>query len=78
MAKKQKVNTIAEHLQDPFFDNYESEGLECYEILKLVSMAKTELVTIVINKYFLKKLTKSHIYFIREIEEKGNKIASRH
>ena len=68
---KKKCDIIAETLKDPFFDNYQQEGIDCGDIIRLCNSAKTDIVTVVINKHFLKKLTKSHIYFIKEIEEKG-------
>lgn len=58
---------IGEFLNDPFFDS-EEEMLTCCDILDLVGLHTGDAVKIVIKKDFLKRLVKSHIGFLKELD----------
>lgn len=56
------------NLPDPFFDNYEEESLTCRDILEDAGMQSQGIVTITIDRKFLKKIIHSHIIFIKSLE----------
>lgn len=67
--RRRKTDIVGEHLPDPFFDSYEQEGFACSDILRVADDCETELVTIVISKVFLKKLVRSQLWWIKEMEK---------
>ena len=66
---RRKTDIIGQNLTDPFFDSYEKEGLECSDILRIADNSDSVVVTVQFNKSFLKKLVRSHIWFIKEMEK---------
>ena len=55
-------------LPDPFLDSYKEELLTCHGMMdEMVLMDGTPYVTVLIDKAFLKRMLKSHIYSIRNI-----------
>lgn len=67
--KRRKLDIIGDNMQDPFMDSYQEEADTCCDIIKLADRTTSEVVTIVINKRFLRKIVHSHILWIREIEK---------
>ena len=66
---RRKDDIIGNNLPDPFLDSYREEMYTAYDIIEMVDMALTQKVNIVIDKDFLRKLAKSHINFIKEMEK---------
>jgi len=62
-------NIIGNNLSNSFFDSYESEGLECSDIIKRVDECDDKFITIIFEKNFLKKIVHSHLLFIKEMEK---------
>lgn len=57
------------NLPDPFFDSYLEEMLACHDIIEVVNNELSENVNLIINKDFMRKIVKSHINFIKEMEK---------
>lgn len=70
--KRRKLDIVGDSLKDPFFDNYEEEGLECCDIINLVNNSKEDLITLTFGRHFLKKIVRSHIFHIQNIEKALN------
>jgi len=69
LLKRRRLDTIGDTMHDPFFDNYQEEGLVLCDIIKMLNECKEDLITLTFGKVFLKKLVRSHILFIKEIEK---------
>ena len=54
-------------MTDPFFDSYEQEVFLCHDIIDKMKVGDDNLITVTINKVFLKKVLYSHINIIRKI-----------
>ena len=67
--KRRSSDIVGDGLKDPFYDSYREEGLACSDILNLISRCEDEQVTIAFSRLFLKKLVRSHLLFIKEMEK---------
>jgi hypothetical protein len=64
---------LGHHLPNPFFDSYSEEVYTCCDIINSIEDASTASISITVSfdKVFLKKIVKSHIYFIQDMEKKN-------
>ena len=67
--KRRKLDIVGDKMPDPFFDSYQQEGIECCDIIDLIDRCDDDLVTVTFGKVFLRKIVRSHILFIKEIEK---------
>jgi len=66
---RRKTDIIGNNLSDSFFDSFESEGLECSDIIKRIDECDAKFITITFSTNFLKKIVHSHLLFIKEMEK---------
>ena len=66
---RRKGDIIGNKLPDPFMDSYQEETLECCAIIDMIDSCKSECLDFTIDKVFLKKIIRSHVMFIREVEK---------
>jgi len=64
-----KEPPVGANLPDPFFDSYNEEILTAYDTLNLIAEERKELITITINRAFLKKIVWSHIHEICKLAD---------
>ena len=62
-------DVIGGHLKDPFFDSYHEEALTSYDILELCNESADNFVRLCIDKEFLRRLVRSHLLKIKDIEK---------
>jgi len=68
---RRRTDTIGINLPDPFFDSYKEEVLVCCDIMNKIDVCPNKFISIWFDKQFLKKIVRSHILFIRDLELKG-------
>ena len=68
-CQNRRHDDIGRNLPDPFFDAYKEEMFACHDIINVVDNELSENVNIIINKDFLRKIVKSHILHIKEMEK---------
>lgn len=64
-----KRNVVGTYLPDPFYDNYREEANTVTDIMNLVDRIDCNFVTVTIDKLFLKKMAKSHLFHIQNMEK---------
>lgn len=64
-------SVVGNNLKDPFFDAHESEALACTDILEVLENS-SDVIQLFIHRSFLRKLVRSHLMHIREIEKGTN------
>ena len=69
LNKRRKSDVYGDNLPDPFFDNYAQEEETACDILRLLDNTDTPLVTMTFGKVFLRKIIRSHVLYIKEIEK---------
>lgn len=69
LNKRRKLDVFGDSLPDPFFDSYAQEQETLCDMLRVVDNSDEPLITMTFGKVFLKKLIRSHVLFIREIEK---------
>lgn len=65
------LNRIGDNISDSFLDSYTQETFVCCDIIDKMALHSSTYITVTFNKVFLKKILKSHIQFIRQIENDG-------
>jgi len=66
---KDRDNAVGNNLSDPFLDSYDQEVLVCCDILDRLDRCETDLVNILFSKKFLRRIVRSHVWQIREIQK---------
>lgn len=56
-------------LPDPFFDMGKSEALALADIIDLMAETDNEVVTVIIDKSFLKHIVHSHLLYLRKLQK---------
>lgn len=67
--KRRRLDVVGENMKDPFFDSYQEEADTCCDIMELIDSCPFSLISLTFGKDFLKKIVRSHILHIREIEK---------
>lgn len=63
---------IGSNIPDPFFDGYKEEIKTAYDILDSIEDSQANSIALEFDKMFLRKIVRSHIHFIQDLEKKGS------
>jgi len=66
---KLKIVSIGNSIPDSFFDSCKEEMCTCYDIINLIDNCDKPSLTVTFDKGFLKKIVRSHIFHIKELEK---------
>lgn len=68
-AEISNPDIIGKGMADPFLDSYQEEAFGCCDILDKIDSCTGSYVNITFDKRFLRKIIRSHIFFIKDIEK---------
>jgi hypothetical protein len=68
-AEMPNIDVIGKNMKDPFMDSYQEEAFACCDILGKMDGNIGNYVNITFDKRFLRKIIRSHIFFIKDIEK---------
>lgn len=69
MCKRRKSDVYGFNLHDPFFDSYAQEKETLCDIMRRVDNCEEDLITLTFGTVFLRKILRSHLLHIKEIEK---------
>lgn len=66
---RRKTDIIGKDMHDPFYDSYQQEADTCCDIIEKIDKSSGKYVHIIFDKGFLRKIVRSHLLHIREVEK---------